>query len=245
VDKTIVITNQAKNLIKKIHHLNDHQVQVIYVGVNLDELVIKDTKEDLRRRYNISLESKLLLSVGRHVKRKNFSLVIRALEEIKKFSPNLKIRYYLVGEGPETKNLKNLVDKLNLEHYVQFLGSCDLETRNKFYKMSDIFLMPSITTKKDIEGFGIVFLEANYFKVPAIGTKAGGIVEAIIDNETGLLINSNDLNELIEKILFLLDNEKIRKDFGENGYKRVVEEFQWKNIVNDYIALFEDMLREK
>jgi len=240
-EKIIVITNYTKNLIKKIHHLNNNQVKVIYVGVNLDDLEIKDTKEDLRRKFEISSDLKILLSVGRHVERKNFGLVITALGEIKKTRPNLNIEYFLVGEGPETLNLKNLVKKLNLEKVVKFLGNCDTETRNKFYKMSDIFLMPSITTKKNIEGFGIVFLEANYFKVPVIGTKTGGIIEAIIDDKTGFLINPNDQNELIEKILFLIDNEEIRKDFGENGYKRVVEEFQWKNIINDYIALFEDL----
>ncbi|MHA1374799.1 MAG: glycosyltransferase family 4 protein [Promethearchaeota archaeon] len=244
-EQIIVITNQTKKLIEKIHHLNNDQVKVIYVGVNLDDLEIDDTKVDLRRKFNISSESKILLSVGRHVERKNFGLVIRALGEIKKTRPDLNIEYYLVGEGPETVNLKKIVKKLNLEKDVKFLGNCDIETRNKFYKMSDIFLMPSISTKKNIEGFGIVFLEANYFKVPVIGTKTGGIVEAIIDEKTGFLINPNDLNELIEKILFLLDNEKIRKNFGENGYKRVVEEFQWKDIVNDYIELFEDLLREK
>ena len=243
-EKIIVITNQTKNLIKKIHHLKDSQVKVISVGVNLDDLKIEDTKEDLRRKFNISSDSKILLSVGRHVERKNFGLVITALGEIKKIRPNVSIQYFLVGEGPETENLKNIVKKLNLEKDVTFLGNCDIETRNKFYKMSDIFLMPSITKKNDIEGFGIVFLEANYFKVPVIGTKTGGIVEAIIDGKTGFLINQNNLDDLIEKILFLLDNENIRKDFGEKGYKRVVEEFQWKNIVNKYIAFFEDFLKD-
>jgi len=243
-EKIIVITNHTKNLIKKIHHLKDNQVKVIFVGVNLDDLEIEDTKEDLRRKYNIPLDCKILLSVGRHVERKNFGLVIRALGEIKKIRPNLNIKYYLVGEGPETGHLKMLAKKLNLEKELKFLGNCDLKTRNKFYKMSDLFLMPSITKKNEIEGFGIVFLEANYFKVPVIGTKTGGIIEAIIDGKTGFLINQNSLSDLIEKILFLLDNEKIRKDFGENGYKRVVEEFQWKNIVNEYFAFFEDFLND-
>ena len=242
-EKIIVITNHTKNLIKKIHHLKDNQVKVIYVGVNLDDLEIEDTKEDLRTKFNIPVDNKILLSVGRHVERKNFGLIITAIGEIKKIRPNLNIKYYLVGEGPETVNLKILAKKLKLEKDVKFLGNCDIETRNKFYKMADIFLMPSVTEKNEIEGFGIVFLEANYFKVPVIGTKSGGIIEAIIDGKTGFLIKQNDVNDLIEKILFLLDNEDIRKEFGENGYKRVVEEFQWKDLVNDYITLFEDLLK--
>jgi phosphatidylinositol alpha-1,6-mannosyltransferase len=243
-EKIIVITNQTKDLIKKIHHLKNSQVKVIYVGINLEDLEIEDTKENLRKKFNIPLEDQILLSVGRHVERKNFGLVIKALGEIIKIRPKLNIKYYLVGEGPETQNLKNLVKKLNLENYVKFLGSCDIKTRNMFYKMSDVFLMPSVTKKNDIEGFGIVFLEANYFKVPAIGTNTGGIVEAIVDGKTGYLIKQNDLNDLIEKILLLIDNEKMRKTLGENGYKRVVEKFQWKNIVEEYIALFENMLKK-
>ena len=60
--------------------------------------------------------------------------------------------------------------------------------------------------EQDIEGFGIVFLEANYFKVPVIGTATGGISEAIIDGETGFLIKQNDINDLVEKIIFLYNN---------------------------------------
>ncbi|MFX0075248.1 MAG: glycosyltransferase family 4 protein [Candidatus Hermodarchaeota archaeon] len=244
-EKIIVITKQTKNLIKQIHHLGDDQVKVIYVGVNLEDLKVTNTKEELKKEFNIPIDNKILLSVGRHVERKNFGLVIRALGELKKARPDLKIKYYLVGEGPETVNLKSLSKNLNLEEDVKFLGNCDINTRNKFYKMADIFLMPSITKKTDIEGFGIVFLEANYFKVPTIGSKTGGIVEAIVDGKTGFLVNQNDLGELVEKILTLIENEEMRKNFGENGYKRVVKEFQWTNIVEDYIELFEKLIENK
>ncbi|MHA1250810.1 MAG: glycosyltransferase family 4 protein, partial [Candidatus Helarchaeota archaeon] len=241
-DKIIVITNQTKRLIKKIHNLNENKIKVIYIGVNLKDLEISGSKEELRNQFNIPLDLKMILSVGRHVARKNFDLVIRAIKEIKKIRPNLKIKYYLIGDGPETERLKKLVKELKLEKNVEFLGRCDVTMRNKFYKMSDIFIMPSITRKKDIEGFGLVFLEANYFKVPVIGTKSGGIVEAVIDGVTGFLIEQNNLNELIEKILILLDNEELRSKLGENGQKRVIKNFQWDFLINDYVNLFKEYM---
>lgn len=243
-DKIILITNQTRKLIQKIHHLSDEQLEVIHVGLDVKNLNVTGTKKDLRKEFNISDETFVILSVGRHVTRKNFQLAIKAVDEIKKMNPEMKIIYYLIGEGEQTDNLKKLTKNLKLEKIINFLGSCDELTRNKYYKLSDLFIMPSITKKNDIEGFGIVFLEANYFKVPCIGSAAGGIVEAIVDKETGYLIKPNDLDELVEKILYLANNKSLRKEMGENGYKRVLEEFQWKNIVDDYIGLFKRVLNE-
>ena len=90
-----------------------------------------------------------------------------------------------------TKNLK-------LEDKVTFLGNVTDNIRNKYLKASDIFILPSIATPKSIEGFGIVYLEANYYNLPVIGTISGGITEAIEDHKSGLLIKPNDLDDLIE-----------------------------------------------
>ncbi|HEC37024.1 hypothetical protein LCGC14_1341790 [marine sediment metagenome] len=241
-DKIIVINNQMKQIIKKMHRLNEHQLEIIFVGLNLKEFDVKTSKKELRREFNIPEKQFVLLSVGRHVPRKRFDLVIKAVSVIKKLKPSLNIKYILIGAGQKTLYLKNLTKQLNLESHIEFLGSCDLEKRNKFYKLSDIFLMPVETKKDNIEGFGIVFLEANYYNVPVIGTATGGIVEAIIDGETGLLIKPNDLNDLVEKILYLYENENIRKKMGEKGYRRVIKDFSWDDLVHQYIKVFSDVL---
>ena len=238
-EKIILITHQTKEIIKKIHHLNEDKLEVIYVGVDIDSLEIKETKAELRKEYNISSDNFVILSVGRHVPRKNFQLVLRALNKINNLNlnPSFKIKYFLIGEGEETANLKQLTKDLNLENHVMFLGRCDINTRNKYYKMADLFIMPSITKNNDIEGFGIVFLEANYFKVPVIGSATGGMSEAIIDGETGFLIKQNDINDLVDKIIFLSNNELKRKEMGENGFNRVIRDFKWEDIIQNYINL--------
>ena len=241
-EKIILTTHQSKELIKKIHHLDEDKLEVIYVGIDSNTLEIKETKSELRKDFDIPDDNFVILSVGRQVSRKNFQLVLKAVFEIKKSNPSLKIKYYLIGEGEETINLKTLVKKLKLQNEVKFLGVCDIETRNKFYKLSDLFVMPSLTKKNDIEGFGIVFLEANYYRVPVIGTATGGIIEAIVDGESGFLIKPNDLNDLIDKIILLSKDEQRRKKLGENGYQRVIREFQWENIIDDYIKLFKELL---
>ena len=243
-EKIILITHQTKEIIKKIHHLDDEKLEVIYVGVDIDSLEIKETKSELRKEFNISNDNFVILSVGRHIPRKNFQLVLKALSEINKLklNPSFKIKYFLIGEGEETTNLKQLTKDLNLENQVVFLGRCDVNTRNKYYKMADLFIMPSITKNNDIEGFGIVFLEANYFKVPVIGTATGGMSEAIIDGGTGFLIKQNDIDDLVEKIIFLYNNELKRKEMGENGFNRVIRDFKWENIIQNYINLIRKMI---
>jgi len=239
-DKIIVINNQMKQIIKKMHHLCEDQLEIIFVGLDLKELDVKKSKKELRKEFSIPENQFVLLSVGRHVPRKKFDLVIKAVSEIKKLKPALNIKYVLIGDGQKTQYLKNLTKQLNLESQIEFLGSCDLEKRNKFYKLSDIFLMPVETTINRIEGFGIVFLEVNYYNVPVIGTATGGILEAIVDGETGLLIKTNDLNDLVEKILYLYENENVRKKMGEKGHNRVINEYSWQKIVDDYIRVFEN-----
>ncbi len=243
-EKIVLITHQTKEIIKKIHHLDEEKLEVIYVGVDIDSLEIKETKSELRKDFNISNDDFVILSVGRHIPRKNFQLVLRALNEINKLdmNPSFKIKYFLIGEGEETTNLKQLTKDLNLENQVVFLGSCDVNTRNKYYKLADLFIMPSITKNNDIEGFGIVYLEANYFKVPVIGTATGGISEAIIDGETGFLIKQNDINDLVNKIIFLYNNELTRKEMGENGFNRVIRDFKWENIIQNYINLIRKLI---
>ena len=105
--------------------------------------------------------------------------------------------------------------------------------------------MPSVVKKESIEGFGIVFIEANYFYTPVIGTFSGGIIEAVENGETGLLVKENDLNDLVDKILFLYFNEDKRRLMGIKGHERVIKKFNWNLNVNDYINLFEDLISSK
>lgn len=243
VDKFITHTKNLKNIMRRIHHLDENKIEIAPTGLFLEEYEIKELKGDLRKEFDISKDCFIIISVGRHISRKKFDLVIRAIKEIEKINPHYFIQYYLLGEGEFTPNLKKLTQELDLENKVKFLGFCDTSKRNKFYKLSDLFVMPSIREKDSIEGFGVVFLEANYYKLPVIGSLSGGMGESIINGETGFLVKPNDLNDLIEKILYFYENEKERKEMGEKGYKRVIGEYKWEIIIENYINIFKETLK--
>jgi len=244
LDKIIVSNQKTKNLIKTVNHLRENQIKIIPYGLILNEYEINKSKQEIREAFKIPEEKFILLSVGRHVPRKKFDLVIKSIKIIKEKIPSLNLKYYLIGGGPQTPYLKDLTNKLGLENYVEFLGAFGGLKKNMYLKLSDVFVMSSIALKESIEGFGIVFLEANFYKVPVIGTKTGGISEAIINGKTGFLIEPNNVNELVEKILFLYKNKDLRKKMGKEGYNRVIISFNWEKIYNDYINTFEKILND-
>jgi len=245
MDLLILGTNTLKELIKKIHHLDENKLAVIYYGIIPEDYKIRKSKEELRKEFNIPEDQFVLLSVGRHVLRKRFDIVIEAIKIIKQKVPSIKIKYYLIGKGEETPRLKKMTEEQDLEKEIEFLGFTDIKTRNKFFKLSDVFIMPSVVKKESIEGFGIVFIEANFFCIPVIGTFSGGIVEAVLNGETGLLVKENNINDLVEKILFFYFNEDKRRFMGKKGHERVIKNFNWNLIVNDYFKLFEDLISRK
>ncbi len=244
VHQIVLSCKKMKDLIKNVNHLTDDKLTIIHRGLYPSDFVLKEDKKEIRKALNILDDDFVLISVGRHATRKNFQIVIKAIKKIKEVYPHLSLKYLLVGKGPETQNLKDLTKKLNLEGEVIFIGSVDDKMKNKYLKASDIFVTPSISTNKTIEGFGIVFLEANFFKIPVIGTTSGGIPEAIEHKKSGLLIKPNNLTELVEAIIYLYEHEEERKNMGEYGYKRVVNDFNWELLINEYIDLFREIIKQ-
>lgn len=168
---------------------------------------------------------KVLLTVGRLVERKGHDKVIAALPEILKTIPDLV--YLIAGQGPNEEKLKKQVAELNLETRVFFTGFVPDEELPSLYRASDFFIMPARQIEKDVEGFGLVYLEANSFGKPVIAGKSGGVEDAVIDNLNGLLVNPESEKKISEAIIKLLNDPNLMNKLGVQGKKRVEEEFQW------------------
>ena len=244
IDKIIVSSNRNKELIRKINHLNEDQLIIIPYGLFLQDHEIKQDIPQIRNELHINSKEFILISVGRHAPRKNFQLVIKAMKFLKKKYPYGHIKYFLIGSGQDTEKLKDMTKNLGLKNEVIFLGAINDIMKKKYLKASNVFIMPSIATRKSIEGFGIVYLEANYFNLPVIGTISGGIIEAIEDHKSGLLVKPNDLNGLINAIIYLYENEEERKSMGEYGHNRVINKYNWDYLVNEYIRIFENLIKK-
>jgi len=211
--KIIVNSKQTAEIVKDFNN----KVLLIYPSVDInrdyDIAKLKNLKKEVK-----SNNETILLTVGRLNKRKSQDLVIRAVKELK----NLNLKYYIIGRGEELKNLNNLIKKYNLNN-VFILTDIEDNDLIYYYKLADIFVLPQRNNKEDLEGFGMVFLEAGIYGLPIIAGNKGGPTEILKNNKDSILIEQDNLKELKNAIKFLFFNKNKADELGNNIKKRVLE----------------------
>jgi len=170
-------------------------------------------------------QARVILTVGRLTPRKGIDTVIRALPSVIERVPNAV--YMVVGEGEDRERLEALARETGVEDHVLFEGSVPFSQLPSTYNLCDVFVTPSRSAPPSVEGFGIVFLEANACGKPVIGARSGGIPDAIVDGETGLLVEPDDEPGLAEALVSLLSNPERCRALGEAGRARVEQACTW------------------
>ena len=216
--------------------ISEKRIVIIPFGVNFEkkpEVFNKDKKNG----------KKILLTVGRLVERKGHSNVIKALPIVIKTFPD--IIYKIVGKGPMENMLRQLVKQMGLEKYVKFYGQ--VEDVVPFYRECDVFVMPSrfVEEKGDVEGFGLVYLEANFFGKPVIAGKSGGVSDAVIDGVTGLLVDPENPQEIANAITRLFKKPELAHKLGKQGRERVINEFTWERAARIIESKMSEISEEK
>jgi len=214
--------------------VNEDKIKKVFPAVNLNNPVFpEEGRNNLREKLNID-SKKVILSVCRLDNYKGIDMVIEALFFVCQSLPNIK--YIVIGVGREIGTLIKKTRRLNVEDKVLFLGQQNNEEIVRYFDLCDVFILASrnIVLKRRVlaEGFGIVFLEANSFGKPVIAGNSGGIPDAVIDGVTGLLVNPEDPKEIAQAIIRLLKDEALAKRLGENGRRRVKQEFNLKITEN-------------
>lgn len=230
-----IITNSlsSKKILESIIGSDKKKIEIVYPGVDTNKLYYDEKgRNELKKKYNLQ-KKKVILTLGRLDDRKGVDDVIKCLPRLIGKLPN--IVYLIAGKGPMEKELRKLVHEKNLKDYVIFTGYVPDEQLAAYYSLCDLFVMPSKETKEgNIEGFGMVLIEANACKRPVIGTDSGGISEAIIDDKTGLIIPAENQDELYNALIKILTDTKLAKKYGEEGKKRVEEEFSWNKVTKRF-----------
>lgn len=185
----------------------------------------------------------VLLSVGRLQRRKGQDLAIRALPLL---SDSLRVRYVIVGEGAERPRLEALTRELGVADRVLFAGAVDDADLPGLYAACDVFLLPNrVDDDGDFEGFGIVFSEAAATGRPSIGGRSGGVPEAVLDGETGLLVSGTDPGELADAIRRLAASPELRERLGSAGRARVCRELTWEQAAKCVASVHADVARRE
>ena len=186
---------------------------IIYPGVGADISDGFKLERDPR--------SPRILFVGRLVRRKGADLLLSAFSTLRTEFPGLRLD--IVGDGPELGSLRNLVRSLDLTEFVTFWGALRGQALWEKYAQASLFVMPSRESRDDVEGFGTVFLEAGAFRIPSVGTRTGGIPEAVIDGTSGKLVESDDVAGLAAAIGDLLTDRAELERLGRNAQQRALQ----------------------
>lgn len=166
-----------------------------------------------------------LITVSRLVPRKNIAAVIQAVSELHEQYPDL--HFDVVGDGPERKNLEALIHSLNLETVVTFHGAVDEATKWRLLQQADVFVMvPKVLQGgQDVEGLGLVYLEAAAAKLPIVASQSGGVGDAVVDHQTGLLVDPDQQSAMTQAIRTLWQQPELGRSFGQAGFDLVQSEF--------------------
>jgi glycosyltransferase involved in cell wall biosynthesis len=125
---------------------------------------------------------------------------------------------------------------------VEFLGYVPDSELPRVYENADVFVMPSQTNQRSTEGFGLVFLEANYYGLPAVAWRSGGVSDSVVDNETGLLIPPGDIDGLTNALACLLEDPEFRFRLGRSGRDRVLREFDSRGVASEFAKVVESSM---
>lgn len=183
--------------------------------------------ENLRK--SLGLDNRpTIVCVGRLVHRKGQDRLVEAMPAILKRFPDAALVF--VGEGPHRAHLEKLVKVKKVEKFVQFIGRIQYINLPEYIAIGDVFAMPSRSRffGLEVEGLGIVYLEASACGLPVIGGDSGGAPDAVKHGETGFVVDGNDVDAITHRIIQLLADKKLRDEMGSAGRQWAIQEWSWE-----------------
>jgi phosphatidylinositol alpha-1,6-mannosyltransferase len=236
VDVLTYLGEFTQSAISKALTSNAQRAMVkIAPGIDTEHFAPTDASV-LRRSLGLE-DKKVIVSVGRLVHRKGQDYLIQSMPLILHQVPNAHL--LLVGQGPYLEHLQKLVKEHGLENSVTFIGRVDYKELPQYLCVGDIFAMPSRSRLKglEVEGLGIVYLEASSCGLPVLAGNSGGAPDAVKQSETGLVVSGTDEKQIASAAIELLNNSDSSKKMGLAGRQWIVNNWRWETWSKEFEAL--------
>lgn len=231
VSHYIAVSYDRLNLLTDNLKLPTNKCHVVHGGAVIEDKPTSGSIDKVRAVLGIPQNQLLLLSIGHLGAIKGHQDTLTALAHLSQESQNIHL--YIAGDGSEheKKQLMVLLDKLQIQKDVTFLGQ--INNSSQWLEACDIFIQPSIE-----EAFGLVFVEAGAKAKPVIATSVGGIKEIIIPKVTGILVPPASPEALKHALTLLINSSALRTQYGDDGYQRITEKFSLNAMVKKYTEIF-------
>jgi phosphatidylinositol alpha-1,6-mannosyltransferase len=170
----------------------------------------------------------VVLCVSRLVRRKGQDVLIDALPPLRRAVPDAVL--LLVGTGPYERELRALAARRGVAEHVVFTGGVAFSDLPQLYAAGDVFAMPCRTRRGglDVEGLGIVYLEASASGLPVLAGDSGGAPEAVREGETGYVVDGRDVDAVADRLVTLLGDAALRRAMGAAGRAWVEQQWPWQ-----------------
>jgi glycosyltransferase involved in cell wall biosynthesis/peptidoglycan/xylan/chitin deacetylase (PgdA/CDA1 family) len=209
-------------------------------GVDIDRFTPGERDPELIARHRLQ-GKQVILTVGRLVSRKGADMAVRAMKQVVARRPD--VHYLIVGDGEIRVELEQLIAAEGLEEWITLVGKVSDDELLGYLRLCDLFLMPNRTMPDgDTEGFGLVFREANACRKPVIGGRAGGVVEAVEDGVSGLLVDGYDTDQIAAAIERILGDAALAERLSEGGLA-LAREHSTKAVAHKFLRTCERLLR--
>jgi phosphatidylinositol alpha-1,6-mannosyltransferase len=217
------------------------RMHVIPCGVDVDLFGAPRDRRAARRELLKSIgeagtipdDALILVSVGRHQERKGFTWFT---EQVMPTMPS-NVIYLITGEGPMTPQIQQAIDRHGLHGNVRLLGKVSEEMLLKLYRGADLFVMPNIHVKGDIEGFGVVMLEAGLCGMPVIAADLEGISDVIREGENGHLVPSQDAEAFRALVLRYRADRALVAQASSRAAAYTASHFSWSAIADTFVRI--------
>ena len=240
-DKVIAVSSFTCDALTQQMGLRAEQVSLVQNGVDTDRFTPGERDAGLVRKYGLE-GKKVVLTLGRLVPRKGADMAIRAMAKVIRQRPD--VHYLIVGDGDLRPELERLIAEEDMAARITLVGTVSDDDLVRYFRLCDLFLMPNRTMPDgDTEGFGLVFREANACGKPVIGGRAGGVVEAVVDGQSGYLVNGEDPDEIAAKVLTVLDDEALSSFLGTRGLE-IARRSNTREVANQFVQIAERVLRK-
>jgi phosphatidylinositol alpha-1,6-mannosyltransferase len=233
-DAVIAVSSYTRDQLVELMGVPEKKIEVINNGVDLERFRPVPPSGELVQELGL-FGRRVILTVSRLMQKKGIDSTLHALRDLVADHPDLI--YLVVGEGEYREPLQSLAGELGLQDHVRFCGKVEGDELASYYALADFFVMPNRRMPDgDTEGFGLVFLEANACRKAVIGGRDGGVVDAVLDGETGLLVNGHSIDDIRTAIRRLLEDTSLRDRLAEQGYRRALES-GWGARAEQFLAL--------
>ncbi len=216
--------------------------QLLLRGGAADKVVVHYIGIDRQRfQPQIVPREPIVLFVGRLVEKKGGDYLLKAMAAVQRQLSAVQL--VVIGDGPQRSHLKTLAHQLSIR--VQFLGKQSPDQVRHWMNRAQVFCGPSIVAHSgDAEGFGMVFAEAQAMALPVVSFATGGIPEAVIHGETGLLAPEKDIQQLAKYLIQLLEDADLRQRFALAGQAHVAKNFDLQKNTHQLEALYDEVIEQ-